>query len=132
MAVAVFAGGKPASVERNKDDDGEERVNVRITSPIVAIMIDAGDEIANIQVLLKRMDEAIANNTEHLEKSLDRLTLHSYQNNDRADQQFAYFIDGGNMVACTNIAYIEDLAQVWSARGRSTNRQLDKRKYLLR
>ena len=117
MAVAVFAGGKPASVDRNKDDDGEERVNVRITAPIVAVMIDAGDEIANIQVLLKRMDEAIANDTEHLQKPLERLTLHSYQNKDRADQQFAYFIDGGTMVACSNIAYIEDLAQVWLGKG---------------
>lgn len=117
MAVALFAGGKgKASVDRNSDDEGNQRVNVRITAPILALMIDAGEEISSVQVLLQRMDEAIGDQSEHLQKNVDRLVLHSYQNYDRADQQFAYFIDGGTMIACTNIAYIEDLAEVWLGR----------------
>jgi hypothetical protein len=119
MAVAMFAsGGKTsAEVEQQSNDEGQRQVSVRIKAPVFALMIDAGEEISSIQVLLQRMDQAIGEGSEHLQKNVDRLTLHSYQNRDRSDQQFAYFIDGGTMVACTNVAYIEDLAQVWLGKG---------------
>jgi hypothetical protein len=130
LAVALFAGGKGrAAVDRSEDDEGNQRVNVRVTAPIVALMIDAGDEISSVQVLLQRMDEAIGDQSEHLQKNVDRLVLHSYQNNDRADQQFAYFVDGGTLIACTNIAYIEDLAEVWLGRAGDRKTLADNTKF---
>jgi hypothetical protein len=130
LAVALFAGGKGrAAVDRGEDDEGNQRVNVRVTAPIVALMIDAGEEISSVQVLLQRMDEAIGDQSEHLQKNVDRLVLHSYQNNDRADQQFAYFVDGGTLIACTNIAYIEDLAEVWLGRAGDRKTLADNTKF---
>lgn len=122
MAVAFFGAEKPAKVNRRTDDEeGQERVEVQVQAPVFAVMLDAGDEISNIQVLLKRMEDAIGDKAEHLQKNLDRLTLHSYKNNDNPEQQFAYFIDGGVIVGCNNLVYIEDLAQVWL--GKAGNRK---------
>ncbi len=111
MAVGFFGPAKLTRAEREAGEGNDQ------PPAIFAVMLDAGDEISNIQVLLKRMEEAIGDQTQHREKSLDRLTLHSYTNNDRADQQFAYFIDGGTIIGCNSMAYIEDLAKVWLGKG---------------
>ncbi len=56
-------------------------------------MMDAGEEIAGVQVLLERMHNAIGDSMEHSEFKLGNLTIHHYARPDRADQQFGYFVD---------------------------------------
>ncbi|MFO0943764.1 MAG: hypothetical protein U0930_23765 [Pirellulales bacterium] len=124
MAVGMFAPARQTRAEREAGEPSNQ-------PPVIfAVMLDAGDEISNIQVLLKRMEEAVGENAPHREKSLDRLTLHSYTNNDRADQQFAYFIDGGTIVGCNSLAYIEDLAQVWLGKGGDRKTLADNSKFV--
>ena len=130
LAVAVFPGGKPAEVEQVEESEGRQRVRVTVKAPVIAMILDAGDDITNVQVLLQRMDQAIQENSEHLQKNVDRLVLHSYKNNDRSEQQFAYFIDGGTMVACSNVAYIEDLAEVWLGRAGQRKTLADNSKFV--
>ncbi|MBX3424000.1 MAG: hypothetical protein KF752_20780 [Pirellulaceae bacterium] len=102
--------GRPA---RNEDSEDGEEPQRQMPSPPMALLMDAGDEIAGIQVMLSRFESQAAAESDHLQKRVGSLTLHSYQNRTQADQQFAYFIDDGVLIACTRISYIEDLAKVW-------------------
>ncbi len=49
----------------------------------------------------------------HSEKTIDRLTLHRYQNPNREQERFAYLIDEGVMIASSDPNYLEQLAAVW-------------------
>ena len=121
MAIALLPGGSAAKIERrrarenkseNNEGEAREEVSVRVNRPIVAALLDAGDEISSIKVLLARIEEA-AENLIHEEKAIDRLTLHRYRNPERSREQFAYFIDDGVIVACTDVGYAELLAEKW-------------------
>ncbi|MEM7476057.1 MAG: hypothetical protein AAF483_13770 [Planctomycetota bacterium] len=114
MAVALLPSGRiSGSSSGNRNDEGADaQVEVRLEEPAVAMMLDAGEEISSIKVLLARMEEA-AENLVHEEKAMDRLTLHRFRNPDRQREQFAYFIDEGVIIACTNADYAEKLAEKW-------------------
>lgn len=113
LALALLPNDRgSAEVNRDQAADGEQRVEVRISGPAVAILLDAGEEITSVQVILQRMEEA-AKNMVHEEKPFERLTLHRYQNPDRRRQQLAYFIDGGVIVATSDADYLERLAEKW-------------------
>ncbi len=138
MAIAVLPNERGrARVDRqrgnsesNSDDENTEEVRVEFEGPAVAILLDAGDEISSVQVLLQRVETAAADRMEHLEKPIGRLTLHRYQNTERAREQFAYFIDGGVMVGCTDANYVEELANVWLGNASSDRKTLaDNRKF---
>jgi hypothetical protein len=128
LAIALLPNDRSARVQRESSENGE-RVSVN-AQPTFAILLDAGKEISSVQILLQRMDAAGADRMEHFEKPLDRLTLHSYKNPQRRQEQFAYFIDEGVMVGCTDIEYIEELAQVWLGSGDLGRKTLaDNRKF---
>ncbi|MEZ6134154.1 MAG: hypothetical protein R3C53_04495 [Pirellulaceae bacterium] len=131
MAIALLPNNRgTANVDRENAEDGGERVTVRVEGPAVAIVLDAGKEITSVQVLLQRMEAAGADRMEHLEKSIDRLTLHRYSNPQRAREQFAYFIDDGILVGCSDADYVEELAQVWLGQGSSDRKTLaDSRRF---
>jgi hypothetical protein len=112
VAVALLPPVRPS--RRNASSDIEDDPPAEVSSaPAVAFLIDAGENVSGINIVLKRMQAAMGDQSEHLQKSIDRLTLHSHLNLEDSDRQFAYFIDQGVMVAVTNIAFIEDLALVW-------------------
>ncbi len=95
----------------NKTDDDEAGENEN-PGPAIAILLDAGQEITSVQLLLNRIHDS-AEQMDHEEKAFDRLTLHRYQHRERRRQQFAYFIDNGVLVATSDADYIEALASRW-------------------
>lgn len=121
FALAVLPNDRGSSRTSRQSEDGEERVRVDVRAPAVAILLDAGDEIASVQVLLQRMEEAGADRMQHSQKEIDRLTLHRYDNPNREAEQFAYFIDDGVMIGCSDADYVEELASAWL--GQATNRE---------
>lgn len=132
MAIALLPNDRGrARVDRNRADSGDgEQVRVEFQGPAVAVLLDAGEEISSVQVLLQRIEAAGQGRMEHLEKPVGRLTLHRYENMERAREQFAYFIDGGVMVGCTDADYVEELAEVWLGNGGSDRKTLaDNRKF---
>ncbi len=132
MAIALLPNDRGrARVDRNRSDSGDgEEVRVEFQGPAVAVLLDAGEEISSVQVLLQRIEAAGQGRMEHLEKPVGRLTLHRYENMERAREQFAYFIDGGVMVGCTDADYVEELAEVWLGNGGSDRKTLaDNRKF---
>ncbi len=128
MAIALLPSDRnSAKVDRRKDDDGQ-RVEVRLEAPAVAMLLDAGKEISSVQVILSRMQSA-QQSMEHDEKVIDRLTLHRYQNPNRARQQFAYFIDDGVIVATSDAEYLEHLAARWLGQVPDEKSLADNRKF---
>jgi hypothetical protein len=123
LAIALLAApkGNRQPARTDADQESEDQDQLRITPPIFVIMLDAGQDISGIQVMLQRLGRSMASESEHLQKSADRLTLHSYQNREDSQQQFAYFIDQGVFVAATSSKAIEDLALVWL--GQAGNRK---------
>ncbi len=113
FALALLPSDQSSGrVERN-GKEGRESVSVQLNAPALAMLLDAGDEISSVQVMLKRIEESLPADMEQSEKNVDSLTLHRYQNVNRQDQRFAYFIDKGVMIACSDPDYLEQLASVW-------------------
>ncbi len=128
LAIALLPNDRgSATASRDRNEDGE-RVRVQVSGPAVAIVLDAGDEISSVQVILSRMHDA-AKNMVHEEKSVDRLTLHRYQNPDRRRQQFAYMIDGGVIIGCSDADYLEELAERWLGIAAESKSLADNRKF---
>lgn len=128
LAIALLPPDRGGdSNRRAKNDDGEE-VRGPTGGPAVAIVLDAGEEITSVQVILARMHDA-AKNMVHEEKTVDRLTLHRYQNPDRRRQQFAYLIDGGVIIGCSDADYLEHLAERWLGITAESGSLADNRKF---
>lgn len=115
------------SAKREKSDDGE-KVTVEVRAPAIALLLDAGQEISSVQVMLNRMHDA-ATEMVHEEKPFERLTLHRYQNPERRQQQFAYFIDDGVIIATSDADYLESLAARWLGQSSPEGVLADNRKF---
>lgn len=115
LAVALLPSDQmQARARARRNEDGDQEVRVEVNQPSVAIMMDAGEEIAGVQVLLQRMQEQLPPNMEHDEAKMGNLTLHQYSNPDKASEQFGYFIDQGVFVGCSNLTALGRLAKKWS------------------
>ncbi|MEO8270936.1 MAG: hypothetical protein ABI557_14530, partial [Aureliella sp.] len=120
-----------ASAKRGKNDDDErddEKDNAERSQPTIAVLLDAGQEITSVQVMLNRIHDA-ATDMAHEEKAFDRLTLHRYQHPERRRQQFAYFIDDGVIVATSDADYLEVLAARWLGQPSQDGVLADNRKF---
>ncbi len=131
LAIALLPNDRgQVKVERTKEEENRQEVSVRVEGPAVAILLDAGEEITSVQVMLQRLEGAAQEEMVHEEKSFDRLTLHRYQNPNRRRQQFGYFIDDGVMIACSDAAYVEQLAAKWLGQTDDEGKSLaDNRKF---
>lgn len=130
MAVALLPNNRArADVETSSEEDGGRRVNVRLQQPAIAVLLDAGTEISSVQIMLDRMDAAASQRMVHEEKTMDRLTLHRYSNPERSREQFAYFIDDGVVVACSDPDYTEMLARKWLGQMQDAKTLADNRKF---
>ncbi|MEM8734277.1 MAG: hypothetical protein AAGG44_08645, partial [Planctomycetota bacterium] len=112
MAIALLPSEKNSSRVERGGEGSERSVRVNV-QPAVAILLDAGEEISSVQLLLSRMEEAAGDEMVHEEKLVGTLTLHRYANPERERQQFGYFIDEGVILACSDINYLEKLAEKW-------------------
>ncbi len=109
LAVAVL----PSDQTQTKVNRQEEnQVRVEVSAPSVAVMMDAGEEITGVQVMLDRMRDEIQ--LQHTEDKLGSLTLHRFANPDKANEQFGYFIDQGVFIGCSNLTALDRLAKRWT------------------
>jgi|688.fasta_scaffold12510_6 hypothetical protein len=129
LAFALLSPGKKAKPAQVRNEEGELQ-DLPLVPPVVAMMIDAGDEIASIQVMLQRMGADAGQEAEHLQKDVSGLILHSYQSKADESQQFSYFIDQGVFIACTSMDYIQDLAQIWLGEAGQRKTLADNQRFL--
>ncbi len=130
FAIALLPNDRYRATKkkRSKAEDGEADEEVANARPAIAMLLDAGQEITSVQLMLNRIHDS-AKEMDHEEKAFERLTLHRYQNPTRRSQQFAYFIDNGVIVVTSDADYIEVLAARW-LNGPSTDSALaDNRKF---
>ncbi len=114
LAVALLPSDQmQARARARRNEQGDEEVRVELSQPSVAVMMDAGEEIAGVQVLLQRMQEQLPESLQHDETKLGMLTLHQYSNPDKIEEQFGYFVDQGVFVGCSNLTALERLAKRW-------------------
>lgn len=128
LAVALLPSDRN-QVDVEVEGDGNNRRASARAQAAVAVLLDAGDEISSVNILLDRMETEASKRMVHEEKELDRLVLHRYQNPDRRREQFAYFIDDGVMVACTDADFIEQLAKKWLGQLEDAKTLADNRKF---
>jgi hypothetical protein len=114
FAIAVLPSDQTQGSARTRREEGRTEVRVEVTAPSVAILLDAGEEIAGVNVLLERLDATVADRMVYSETKLGRLTLHQYSNPNRAREKFGYFIDGGVFVGCSDLVSLERLARRWN------------------
>ncbi len=130
MAIALLPGSSARRQGNRKEGEEEENEPAaRRADPAVAVLVDAGDEITSIQVLLGRIEESIDERMVYSQRAMERLTVHQYANPNRRREQFAYFIDEGVLVACTNADLIEQLANVWLGRAGDRKSLADNRRF---
>ncbi len=133
LAIALLpndrGSAKPKRSRRDPEgEDQEESDEVEFQGPAFAVLLDAGEEISSVQVMLNRMHDA-AKEMVHEEKVLGQLTLHRYQHSQRRRQQFAYFIDDGVIIATNDADYLEQLAARWLGQAADSSSLSDNRKF---
>ncbi len=114
LAVALLPPEKRTS-SRGEEDEGQNNSR-RIDRPAVVMLLDAGDEITSVEVLLQRVESAMSERQFIYEsKEVGDIKLHRYVNPNRADQEFSYFIDDGVLIASSISVYLERMAADWQA-----------------
>lgn len=84
--------------------------------PAVAALLEAGDELPALEIILSRAEEQAANEADRTEEKVGDITLVIWKNRNRADQEVAYFIDQGVFVAATQVDAARKLAEVWQGK----------------
>ncbi len=113
FAVALLPSDKSSAKTTRNQANEKTTVSVQLEQPALALLLDAGEEIAGVQVMLDRLEKSMSADMQHSQKALDRLTMHRYENPNRDRERFGYFIDNGVMIASTDPNYLEQLAAVW-------------------
>ena len=86
------------------------------TEPAFVVMLEAGDEMPALQVLIERAEQATDSNGGMLaQKEVGKIKLLSMGRSER--ESLNYFIDSGVMVATNRADYAEQLAMVWTGNG---------------
>ncbi|MFN6140085.1 MAG: hypothetical protein ACK480_16475, partial [Planctomycetota bacterium] len=86
------------------------------TEPAFVVMLEAGDEMPALQVLIERAEQATDSNGGMLsQKEVGKVKLLSMGRSER--ESLTYFIDSGVMVATNRADYAEQLAMVWTGNG---------------
>ena len=115
LAIAMLPSDQMQARSRTRRNDaGNQEVVVELNQPCVAVMMDAGEEISGVQVLLERMQAQLPAEMQHSETKFGSLTLHRYSNPDKIEEQFGYFIDQGVFVGCSSLVALDRLAKKWS------------------
>ncbi len=87
------------------------------TEPAVCLMLEVGDELPALQLLLDRAMQAAdgAGRTPET-KEVGKITLTTVSGR-REGQSAGYFIDSGVFIACSKADYLEQLALIWTGNG---------------
>ncbi len=129
FAVALLPSDKSSAKANRKQAAEKTTVTVQLEEPALALLLDAGEEIAGVQVMLERLEKSMSADVQHSQKAFDRLTMHRYQNVNRERERFGYFIDNGVMIATTDPNYLEQLAAVWLGTAGSWSSLADNRQF---
>ncbi len=87
------------------------------TEPAFVVMLEAGEEMPALEVLLDRGRQAAENNGgSYAEKEVGKISLRSLGGR-RNGEGLHYFIDSGVMVGSNRADYAEQLAMVWTGNG---------------
>jgi hypothetical protein len=99
-------------------------------NPIPCVMLEAGDEMPAVEILLARMEESFDNrySTQAVEE-IGGLEVVEWTNANRQDRQLGYFIDDGVLVMAASIESIETLAEIWTDNGSDFKPLASKREF---
>ena len=84
--------------------------------PAVVALLEAGDELPALEIILSRAEEQAQNGADRTEEKVGDLTLVIWKNRNRSDQEVAYFIDQGVFVAVNQVDAARKLADVWQGK----------------
>ena len=129
FAVALMPSDKSSAKTSRKQAAEKTTVSIQLERPALALLLDAGEEIAGVQVMLDRLEKSMSADMQHSQKVIDRLTLHRYENPNRDQERFGYFIDNGVMIACTDPNYLEQLSSVWLGTAGEWSSMADNRRF---
>ena len=129
FAVALMPSDKSSAKTSRKQAAEKTTVSIQLERPALALLLDAGDEITGVQVMLDRLEKSMSADMQHSQKVIDRLTLHRYENPNRDQERFGYFIDNGVMIACTDPNYLEQLSSVWLGTAGEWSSMADNRRF---
>lgn len=129
FSVALLPSSQSSGRASRKQTEEGTQVNLTLESPALALLIDAGDEITAVKVMLDRVQQNMSDSMQHSQKTLDRLTLHRYENPNNDNERFGYFIDEGVMIGCSDPTYLEQLAVVWLGKASEWPSLADNRRF---
>jgi hypothetical protein len=88
------------------------------TFPAVSVLLEAGDEMPAVEILLERLEERLSNaGAEKRTKEVGELTLIGWRDPNRNERQMGYFIHQGCLVISSQVDEAEKLAQRWTGNG---------------
>lgn len=129
FSVALLPSDKSAAKATRKKTAEQTTVNIQLEEPALALLLDAGEEITGVQVMLERLEKSMSADIQHSQKPFDRLTMHRYENPNRQQERFGYFIDNGVMIATTDPNYLEQLAVIWLGQAGDWSSLADNRQF---
>jgi len=88
------------------------------TTPVFCALLEAGDELPAVELMLGRLEGRIASNGGvKSTKEIGKITVNQIRNGTREDRQLGFFLNSGVLVVCNNAEYVETLAQIWQGSG---------------
>jgi len=84
--------------------------------PVIVAMLEAGDELPALELILARAEEQLAQRSDRTEEKVGDLTLVIWKDRQRADREIAYFIDQGVFVAISQVSAAKKLCDVWQGK----------------
>lgn len=100
------------------------------TRPAVSVLLEAGDEMPPVEILLARLeDELRKNGAIQKTKDVAGIKIVQWADPDRRERQVGYFIDSGCLVATSQVEEIERLAMVWTGNATDFKPLADNRRF---
>jgi hypothetical protein len=84
--------------------------------PAVVALLEAGDELPALEIILSRAEEQAAKEADRTEEKIGDITLVIWKDRNQADQEVAYFVDQGVFVAATQVDAARKLVDVWQGK----------------
>ena len=122
LAIAIVSAKMEVRKRRSRNRESGEEVEREVTRPRanVVILLEAGDQLPAVEILLERIESQIE--TRGAEKSTSKIggvnTIRWMATNadgtQSSDRQFGYFVDSGVVVLTSDANYIDQLAKVWT------------------
>ncbi|MEQ1825068.1 MAG: DUF3352 domain-containing protein [Pirellula sp.] len=88
------------------------------TNPILCGMIEAGDELPAVELMIGRLDaRLVQQGAEKTTKEIGKIKVTQFRNAARQGRQLGFFTDSGVLVFASDPEYAESLALTWQGSG---------------